>query len=520
MLSTMFSIALLALASTTMARTDYASLNALLQDLGLLDDEGMHVELKAAAGGLPDSIWRSVSAFSNSDSGWILLGVTNEKVVVGVEDPDQLQGDFASTLEATITPTISPLLQTFAVAGHRVLGIRIPKLEAYLRPAYLTRSGIHTGSYKRIGSSSVRFSDQDFARVFAERAGMSPDSHLPDDASLDDIDDDLVERYRQRLQAVRPGSPLIGYGREELLLGLGAAVRASGGLTLNRAGLLLFGKQTSLARFFPGCSIQLLEIEGTEWNPSPGNRGRTLQLPLVGLVELASTLITEVTNRVPEAVALTVEALQRTEDPVRVAVREAVVNALVHQNFLAFRPTQIRRYSDRLELENPGHSPKPVANFSQPGSAPRNPIIARAFNLVGLAEQVGSGILTMINAFKSAGLTAPKFNSDEAADQFSVAFYWHNLAPKRGIEWLEKVSGLDGNQRRALLHALRSGVIGNATYRGITGLDVVQASRSLRQMVELGLLVKVGGGSASHYVVSVATRRSYELAIVPEVSDR
>lgn len=503
-----------------MARTNYATLDSLLQDLGLLDDEGMHAEFKEAAGGLPESIWRSVSAFSNTEGGWILLGISHNKVVVGVENPDRLQSDFASTLAATITPTISPSLQIFVVAGRRVLGIRVPKLEAYLKPAYLTRSGLNAGSYKRVGSSSVRFADQDFARVLADRAGTTPDSLVPDGSSLDDLDAGLIERFRQRLQAVRPGSPLVGYGRDELLQALGVVVDVGGILTPNRAGLLLFGKEASLARYFPGCGVQLLEIEGTEWNPSPGNRGKTAQLPLTGLVELASTVITAVAERIPGAVALTVEALQRTEDPVRVAVREAVVNALIHQNFLAFRPTQVRRYSDRLEIENPGHSPKPVANFSRPGSAPRNPIIARAFNLVGLAEQVGSGVLTMINAFKLAGLTAPEFMSDEAADQFSVAFYWHNLAPKRGIEWLETVPSLDGNQRRALLHALQSGSIDNSTYRDIAGLNIVQASRSLRRMVGLGVLEKVGGGSASSYIVPQEIRRSYDAAVLPEGRDR
>lgn len=360
-----------------MVRTRYDTPDALLRDLGLPDDEeGTQVELKEAAGGLPESIWRPVSAFSNTNGGWILLGIRDDKVVVGVENPDQLQSDFASTLEATITPTIPASLQTFAIGERPILCIRIPKLEAYLRPAYLTRSGLHHGSYKRVGSSSVRFTDHDFARVFAERAGTTPDSYVPDDASLDDLDHGLIERFRQRLQAVRPGSPLVGYGRDDLLLALGV-ITTVGGNRPNRAGLLLFGKEASLARYFPGCSIQLLEIDGTEWNPDPGNRGRAVQLPLTGLVELASTVITAVTERIPGAVALTVAALHRTEDPVRVAVREAVVNALIHQNFLGFRPTQVRRYSDRLEIENPGHSPKPVAHFSLPGSAPRNPIIAR-----------------------------------------------------------------------------------------------------------------------------------------------
>lgn len=496
-----------------MDQTSYPTLAALLNALGLSDDEGVHVELKEAAGGLPASVWKSVCAFSNSDGGWILLGVRDNKEVVGVVNPDQLQRDFASTLDAKVEPSISAKLHVFQIGEMRILGVYIPRLEAHLRPAYLVNSSVAGGSFKRVGASSVRFTDQDFARVFGERSGRSPDAYVPEGSSVGDLSDDLIERFRQRLSVARPDHPLLGYSREQFLLGLNVAVRSAGELVPNRAGVLLFGNQEALERFFPGCGIQLIEIDGTEWNPSPGNRGRTIQLPLTGLVELASAVIGEVRSRVPEGVSLTVDALQRTEDPVRVAVREAVVNALVHQNFLAFRPTQLRRYSDRLEIENPGHSPKPMSDFTRPGSTPRNPIVARAFNLMGFAEQVGSGILTMVNAFNSAGLTAPVFESDEIADRFSVAFYWHNLAPKKGIEWIEGFPRLDGNQRRALLHVLGSGMINNATYRGISGLDVMQASRSLNKLVKHGFLVLIGAGRGSHYVVTPSIKRSYEAAV-------
>ncbi len=65
--------------------------------------------------------------------------------------------------------------------------------------------------------------------------------------------------------------------------------------------------------------------------------------------------------------------------------------AIVHQDFLARRYIQIRIYGDRLEIENAGYSKKPVTQFEEPGSIPRNPIIARAFEMAGFVEKQGVG---------------------------------------------------------------------------------------------------------------------------------
>ncbi len=61
------------------------------------------------------------------------------------------------------------------------------------------------------------------------------------------------------------------------------------------------------------------------------------------------------------------------------ALREAIVNALMHRSYYEHRPTQIIRYDNRIEIINPGFSLKSEEKLGSPGSETRNPFIAAVF---------------------------------------------------------------------------------------------------------------------------------------------
>ncbi|MDP3112116.1 MAG: ATP-binding protein [Thermodesulfovibrionales bacterium] len=104
------------------------------------------------------------------------------------------------------------------------------------------------------------------------------------------------------------------------------------------------------------------------------------------------------------------------------ALREAVVNAIVHRNY-AIKGTSIyvRIFDDRVEIENPGGLPDGITrrDFAK-SSVRRNPIIADLFHRMGKVERMGSGIDRMRNLMRDAGLREPMFEMD---DFFRVTFY-------------------------------------------------------------------------------------------------
>jgi ATP-dependent DNA helicase RecG len=97
---------------------------------------------------------------------------------------------------------------------------------------------------------------------------------------------------------------------------------------------------------------------------------------------------------------------------------------------------QIIRYSNRIEIRNPGHSLKPLEKLGEPGSKTRNPSIAAVLHDTKYAETKGSGIKVMRELMKSANLTPPAFDSDREKDEFVVTLLFHHLLDESDLRWL------------------------------------------------------------------------------------
>ena len=173
-----------------------------------------------------------------------------------------------------------------------------------------------------------------------------------------------------------------------------------------------------------------------------------------------------------------------------VALREAVHNALMHQDYRIHRPTQIRRFADRLEIENPGASLRDPDRLGEPGSELRNPRIAQMFYEIGWAEQKGTGIRAMQRAMDDLGLTPPTFESDPQDRSFRVTFYRHHFMDQSDLAWLERFSdlGFSTEEQKALVYARKTGRVDNAAYRSLNHTDTLTASRALTGLEGLGLL--------------------------------
>ena len=143
-------------------------------------------------------------------------------------------------------------------------------------------------------------------------------------------------------------------------------------------GILTLGKITSIRRFFPTSRADYIRVPGKQWISDPNNRFASVDLrgPIISLID---RIISAIADDLPLRFRLdNGGATRRTEIPIipSKAIREAVVNALMHRNYKIARPIQIIRYSNRLVIENPGHSLKAQEQFDKPGSVTRNPNIA------------------------------------------------------------------------------------------------------------------------------------------------
>ncbi len=194
---------------------------------------------------------------------------------------------------------------------------------------------------------------------------------------------------------------------------------------------------------------------------------------------------------------------KRVDEPriPRRVIREALNNALMHRNYQIHSPIQVIRYSNRLEIRNPGYSLKPVEQLGKPGSRSRNPTIASVLHETREAETKGSGIRVMRQNMKEAHLSPPTFDSDRDQNHFVATFLFHHFLDSEDIEWLShfKEANLSEDEARILIHAREMNFVNNAICQDYTGLDTLGVSGILKKLRNLGLLEQHSHASATYY---------------------
>lgn len=461
------------------------------------------------------SLLETVSAFSNEPSlggGHLILGVEweinlfGDRVyrAVGLPDPDKVQLDLASQCASVFNQVIRPEMSMERVDGKSVLVVFIPEAPISAKPIFLKATGLPRGAWRRIGSSDQRCNEEDlWALRGTESPGDSYDAAVLQDTRLEDFDPAAITEYRRLRAQANANAEELTYTDEELLESLGATRTSNGSLKATLAGILLFGKASVLRRLLPATRVDYIRVTGTEWVQDPERRFQALDVRkalLLALRQVEAAIIDDL----PKGFHLPEGSLQSVQEPVlpRKVIREALANALMHRSYRINEPIQIIRYSNRIEIHNPGHSLKRPDELGQPGSRQRNPLIAAAFHDLNLAETKGTGIRTIRRLLEDAGMAAPEFQSDREHEHFRAVLHLHHLFGEEDLAWLHSLSAepLSADASKVLLFVREAEAVDNMTCRDLTGLDTLQASALLRRLRDQNFLGKEGRGSRTYYV--------------------
>lgn len=471
-------------------------------------DETTEVEAKGA-GPINRSVMESVCSFSNEPDlggGYILIGAAKDNsklfpyyTAEDIGDADQLQADLATNCNTAFSAPVRPRVKVELVNGLKVMVVRIDELAPGQKPLYFKKDGLPKGAYRRIGTTDHVCGEDDMAVFFTDRD--SYDRTVLKNTSLADVDEKAVERYRTLRREVNPAAEELTYSDTDLLLALGCLdVQQRQHLTV--AGLLLFGTSAALRREMPMVRADYIRVPGNEWVQDPDNRFNTLDLrgPLLLLVY---RLVDAVYADLPKGFRLEEGQLQAesTGLPVK-ALREAIVNALMHRSYRVHSPVQVIRYDNRIEIRNPGYSLKSEEHLGMPGSETRNPMIAAVLHDTNLAETKGSGIRAMRRLLDAAHLAKPTFESDRGQNLFTTRLLLHHFLNPADLEWLSRFASLEltDSQKQGLIMVREVGAIDNLSYRQLADVDTYRASSELRQMRDLGLLEQKGKSRATYYV--------------------
>ncbi len=369
-------------------------------------DEADRVELTVSTTDT-DKFSEAVCAFANDLPGhglpgYLLLGVKSDGSVVGVAATDELLRNLGGLRDnGNIQPLPVLTIERVPTSDGDVVVVTVqPSLLPPVR--YKGRIWIRTGPRRS-------YATEHDERILIERrvAHARTFDALPClGSTLEDIHDALfLIDYRQQAVAAE----VIAENHrpvEQQLASLRFFDQKKGCPT--HAGVLLFG--LDVRRWLPGAYIQFLRVGGTSLTDDIVN-GRELDGDLLTVLrELDALIDAQLTQALRPVSTLredTVEAYPR------VAVRELLMNAIMHRDYASTAPLRINWFDDRLEIQSPGglYGEATAANFPNQTSY-RNPVVAEAMKALGYVNRYGRGVIRALDALAKNGSPPAEFVFD------------------------------------------------------------------------------------------------------------
>jgi ATP-dependent DNA helicase RecG len=344
----------------------------------------------------------------------------------------------------------------------------------------------------RTGDKNRPLGGQEILRLASAKNTGDFEAEVVPGASKDDFNREMIEEYLAK-RAERTKRPYNGKV-DDLLQEIGA-ITTEGKPTV--AGILMFSEYPQ--QWIPQSSVVFAKFVGVTPRGDSGLAGYTRREELTGslprLIESAWNIIWG--EMAVSAVVKGLEREEQTEYP-QFAVREAIVNAICHRDYrLRGRRIELRMYSDRLEVISPGGLPGfiTIENIKDEHFS-RNPRIVSGLFQWGYIEELGLGIDRMIEVMEQAGHQPPNF--DARPYSFAVTLNNEREKPKQP-DWMRNTNF---RQAKALQYIRDNGSITNREYRQICeGISAETLRLDLVDMVDKGILMKVGSKKGTHYIL-------------------
>jgi predicted HTH transcriptional regulator len=430
--------------------------------------EGKTLEFKRDLSS-PEGVLKAIVAFANTSGGVIVIGVDDgTRKVRGVPDVLGEEERLANLIADSISPKLVPSMEVLPWRKTQTLAVEI--YPSPNRPHYLNKLGPAEGVFVRVGSTNRRADS-----FLIEEMRRYNQVFSFDEQPMPDLNSEAID-FRAASEFFKPVRKLTPHGMQTLKLTTGY----QGRIVPTIGGVLLFGA-TRLARF-PDAWIQAGRFAGRDRRRILDSAEVRSYLPAAA-DEAIAFLQKHMTR---EAVIGPVKRSELWTLPF-IAVREAVMNAIVHADYAQpGAPIRVAMFDDRLEIENPGLLPfgLTIEDIQKGISKLRNRVIGRVFQELGLIEHWGSGIQRMTAACLERGLDAPRF--EEIGTHFRVTL----SAIRRRMPATDK-------RDQAILSALAaSSKAGLSTSQIAERLAMsARAARTrLASLVERGLVAEIGSG--------------------------
>ena len=433
------------------------------------------VELKSI---VMDDIKKEIIAFANCNGGTVYVGVADDGTVLGVENADECALRISNMVRDAVKPDVTLFIHYETLDCERKAVVAVNIQRGTNRPYYLAKKGLRPeGVYVRQGYSSVPATDTAIRQMIKETDG------------------DSFENMRSINQTLTFEATKKEFEKRNVVFGqpqMQTLKIVSADSVYTNLGLLLSEQCPH--------TIKAAVFEGTNQNVFKDRR------------EFSGSLMQQL-NEVYDYIDFhnqthaTFQKLLRidTRDYPEVAVREALLNSLVHRDYSFRASTLISIYDDRIEFVSiggllPGLE---LDDLMMGVSVCRNPHLANVFYRLQLIEAYGTGMKKIMGAYADAPVQ-PKVTTTNNA--FKIILPNVNAVPKAAEAPEETVKAIapaaDSNEEKILRFLTEYQVITRKEAQKLLDVSQSTAGRVLKAMVDNGQIKQFGGSRTTRYELS------------------
>lgn len=495
--------------------------------------EGVDLEAKLAQGKdgrgeLPRSFWETYSAMANTAGGVILLGVEELKDkslrYVGIENPEKVVKTLWDGLNNKQTVSVNllsdRLIKIESIDGKRIIKVAVPRANRRQRPVYVGQNPM-SGTFRRNGEGDYKCEDDAVRNMLADQMNDARDAKIHPAFGLSDLSHETLKSYRLRFASFQPDHIWNGLEEIEFLRNIGAYGydRESQERGVTSAGLLMFGRMDVIHEVFPNFMLDYQE------RPEAKTQTRWIdRVTLDGswsgnIYDFYIRVITKIYKDI--ATPFKIVGDSRVENtPVHEALREALVNTLIHADYNERVSILVVKRPDMFGFRNPGLMRISLSEAIQGGNSDcRNRKLQQMFRFVGLAEQAGSGIPKIYFNWSQQHWRAPDIWEKADPDQTLVRLPLISLIPDSTLRELEgrfdaALKSLSPLQMLAMATACIEGQVTHARLRMMATDHPSDVTAALSGLVRDGMLISSGATRGTVYYLKDDTGRATDDAFL------
>lgn len=418
-----------------------------------------------------DKCIESICAFSNTFGGKVVVGISDNLKITGVIDPEEELRKLSDMISSMI-PSVAIRTEVLKVDSTNVIIVEVER-----------SSSLHSFrniAYVRAGRNNKPINPQELLMMAGESLMVSFDTS-PSRVLVEDVSEKLIDKFylvREEARGLRaPGHLRI----DERLVQLGVANKVNDGLVLNAAGVLFF---TYLPQsYYSSACIEVMQFTDDTMNELLYRERLEGSLP--EMVEKAFDILEKNNPTVELLLPGNLRRKRMKVYPV-LAIREALLNAVIHRNYYDPGYTQIFIFPDRISIRNPGAFPFGVTP-EHPIHKPRNPLISSIMYELGYVEKYGSGI----NRIRM-----------QVEEQQGVEFRYDEYIFYTEISFIRRVnlSAIDELNRK-ILELLETRNKSSELSQALE-MSIPTIVKRLNDLVSAGIIIKVGKGKNTQYRLS------------------